>query len=574
MQSNRGDIFLRKLSGNKLRLFSAALILFLSLSCGTVQESHTRTDYSDRSSVLYQAEQAEKLLKEGKIAEALIKTEILIKNTDGFLELSELKTKILKQGYADFLQYIKKKEWAAALNLFRSLSAVGEQPADWTEQRIFNERAVTWKNGGNTVLLGNDFGRADLSRGQYFPKNTDEMIRGTVTVWVDNGMRIERGVGIPNIVIGSGFFIDRRGYFITNYHVIKSEVDPKYNGYSKLYIKSPNDPNVKISAKVIGWDPLFDLALVKTEITPEIIFELGSSKKLDVGSRIYAIGSPAGLEKTLTSGIVSTKYRRLFSMVDILQIDAAVNHGNSGGPIVDDKGLVQAVAFAGLEQHEGLNFAIPVELLKNILPALYAGGEVRHSWLGGFGKAGKFEKNRSGVEISYIFPGGPLSVSGIDEGCVITHVDGAEVKTIEEIQAMLLDIAPDTIINLKGLKKEKDGSYSAEQWPVLCMARPRLPGKEIYKRDTDARAMLPVFGFYLEPSGRRKSFRVSGVVPGSFADETGFSANDYIEISGKKWDDEDDEQIVHVRIYAKKVKAGYIDSFMVLSAYLDNPSFF
>ena len=573
MPSSLGDTFLQKLSENKIALTLFLFSFLLFSACKTAEKAHVYVDYSDKSSVLYQTAYAEKLLKNGKTAEALIRAEILTKNAGGFEEVKALRAKAVTQADSDFSSCIEKKDWNAALTLFRNLAVIGKTPSGWTEQRIFTERALMWKNDGNGILLESASGKAELSRMQYFPKTTAEMIQGTVTVWIDNGRRIERGIGFSNIAIGSGFFIDRRGYFITNYHVIKSEVDPKYNGYSKLYIKSPHNPDVKISAKVIGWDPLFDLALVKTEITPDVIFELGSSKKLDIGSRIYAIGSPAGLEKTLTSGIVSTKYRRLFSMVDILQIDAAVNHGNSGGPIVDDKGLVQAVVFAGLEQQEGLNFAIPVELLKNILPDLYAGGQVKHSWLGGYGRAKKIE-NKNGVEISYILPGGPLSISGIKEGSIITHVNGAEVRTIEEIQAILLDIAPNTIIKVKGYEKKKDDLYEPEEWLVLCMERPQFPGKEICKKDTDERVMLPLFGFYLEPSGRKKAYRVSAVIPGSFADETGFSPNDYIELGGKKWEDEEDERVVHVRIYAKKVKSGYLDSFMVISAYLDNPLFF
>ena len=81
------------------------------------------------------------------------------------------------------------------------------------------------------------------------------MIKGTVTVWVDRGLRIENGVGYADRVIGSGFFIDPRGYFITNYHVIQSEVDPKYEGYSRLYIKLPGDSDTRVPAKVIGWIP-------------------------------------------------------------------------------------------------------------------------------------------------------------------------------------------------------------------------------------------------------------------------------------------------------------------------------
>ena len=535
-------------------------------------------DYSDRSSVLYQVDYTEKLLKSGKITDALIRSQILHLNTKDFEEVDKIKSESIEKTEAAFLQSIEEKNWDEAVRYFRSLTSIGKRPAGWTEERLFEERNILWKKNTDLPLLNLQNKKNPSAGSASFPQNIDEMIKGSLTVWVDRGTRIQRGYASPDIVIGSGFFIDPRGYFITNYHVIQSEVDKKYNGYSRLYIKSPDNPNIKIPAKVVGWDPLFDLALVKTEYTPQFIFNLGSSKDLGVGSRIYAIGSPAGLEKTLTSGIVSAKYRRLFSMVDIMQIDAAVNHGNSGGPIVDDKGLVQAVVFAGLERNEGLNFAIPVELLKAVLPDLYRGGEVKHSWLGCHGQNRKGASSNaggvpSGVLVNYVLPDGPFSISGINEGTVIKEVNGIPVNSVEEIQANLLSIAPETIVLIKGYQKNEAGVYEEKTWPVLCAERPLYPGNSVFRKDSIARSMLPVFGFKLESVGKKNSYRVAEVIPGSFASENAFGVNDYIEINGKRWDNEN-EEIIHVNIYTKKVRAGYMDSFMVLSAYLDNPLFF
>ncbi len=549
----------------------------LIFSCTSTEEV-SYVDYSDRSSVLYQVDYTEKLLKSGKIADALIRSQILHLNTKDFEEVDKIKSESIEKTEAAFLQSIEEKNWDEAVRYFRSLTSIGKRPAGWTEERLFEERNILWKKNTDLPLLNLQNKKNPSAGSASFPQNIDEMIKGSLTVWVDRGTRIQRGYASPDIVIGSGFFIDSRGYFITNYHVIQSEVDKKYNGYSRLYIKSPDNPNIKIPAKVVGWDPLFDLALVKTEYTPQFIFNLGSSKDLGVGSRIYAIGSPAGLEKTLTSGIVSAKYRRLFSMVDIMQIDAAVNHGNSGGPIVDDKGLVQAVVFAGLERNEGLNFAIPVELLKAVLPDLYRGGEVKHSWLGCHGQNRKGASSNAGgvpngVLVNYVLPDGPFSISGINEGTVIKEVNGIPVNSVEEIQANLLSIAPETIVLIKGYQKNEAGVYEEKTWPVLCAERPLYPGNSVFRKDSIARSMLPVFGFKLESVGKKNSYRVAEVIPGSFAYENAFGVNDYIEINGKRWDNEN-EEIIHVNIYTKKVRAGYMDSFMVLSAYLDNPLFF
>nr|WP_303933071.1 S1C family serine protease [Treponema denticola] len=563
-----------KSSTTKISFFLLFLLIF---SC-TSNKEVSYVDYSDRSSVLYQVDYTEKLLKSGKIADALIRSQILHLNTKDFEEVDKIKSESIEKTEAAFLQSIEEKNWDEAVRYFRSLTSIGKRPAGWTEERIFEERNILWKKNTDLPLLNLQNKKNPSAGSASFPQNIDEMIKGSLTVWVNRGTRIQRGYASPDIVIGSGFFIDSRGYFITNYHVIQSEVDKKYNGYSRLYIKSPDNPNIKIPARVVGWDPLFDLALVKTEYTPQFIFNLGSSKDLGVGSRIYAIGSPAGLEKTLTSGIVSAKYRRLFSMVDIMQIDAAVNHGNSGGPIVDDKGLVQAVVFAGLERNEGLNFAIPVELLKAVLPDLYKGGEVKHTWLGCHGQNQKSGSGNAGgvpdgVLVNYVLPDGPFSISGINEGTVIKEVNGIPVNSVEEIQANLLSIAPETIILIKGYQKNEAGVYEEKTWPVLCAERPLYPGNSVFRKDSIARAMLPVFGFKLESVGKKNSYRVAEVIPGSFASENAFGVNDYIEINGKRWDNEN-EEIIHVNIYTKKVRAGYMDSFMVLSAYLDNPLFF
>ena len=563
-----------KSSTNKISFFLFFLLIF---SCTSTKEVHY-VDYSDRSSVLYQVDYAEKLLKSGKITDALIRSRILYLNTKNFEEVDKINLKSIEKTEAAFLQSIEEKNWDEAVRYFRSLTSIGKRPAGWTEERLFEERNILWKKNADLPLLNLQNKKNPSAGSASFPQNIDEMIKGSLTVWVNRGTRIQRGYASPDIVIGSGFFIDSRGYFITNYHVIQSEVDKKYNGYSRLYIKSPDNPNIKIPARVVGWDPLFDLALVKTEYTPQFIFNLGSSKDLGVGSRIYAIGSPAGLEKTLTSGIVSAKYRRLFSMVDIMQIDAAVNHGNSGGPIVDDKGLVQAVVFAGLERNEGLNFAIPVELLKAVLPDLYKGGEVKHTWLGCHGQNQKSGSGNAGgvpdgVLVNYVLPDGPFSISGINEGTVIKEVNGIPVNSVEEIQANLLSIAPETIVLIKGYQKNEAGVYEEKTWPVLCAERPLYPGNSVFRKDSIARSMLPVFGFKLESVGKKNSYRVAEVIPGSFASENAFGVNDYIEINGKRWDNEN-EEIIHVNIYTKKVRAGYMDSFMVLSAYLDNPLFF
>ena len=110
---------------------------------------------------------------------------------------------------------------------------------------------------------------------ELLPKTISDCINATVTIWVDRGIKFENGAGFADRVIGSGFFIDRRGYIVTNHHVISDIVDPKREGYARLFIKRASDDSTRIPAKVIGWDAMLDMALLKAEIEPPFILELG-----------------------------------------------------------------------------------------------------------------------------------------------------------------------------------------------------------------------------------------------------------------------------------------------------------
>jgi S1-C subfamily serine protease len=510
---------------------------------------------------------------------ALARARTLKDNTSGLAQVDTLYADAETKTRAEFDTAVSKGDWSGALVLYRSLDALSVPPADWTADKINANRVKAWKEEGNTILADLDsVVRSTPEDEAPSSRVVAQMIQGTVTVWVDRGLRVEAGVGYADRVIGSAFFIDPRGYLITNCHVIDSEVNPKYEGYSRLFIKMPNDPDTRIPAKVIGWDPVLDLALVKTEITPPAVFKLGSSEDLKVGNKIYAIGSPVGLEQTLTSGIVSAQKRRLLSLGDVLQIDAPINHGNSGGPIVDEAGRVQAVVFAGIEPYEGLNFAIPVEYLRIILPALYAGGKVTHPWLGAYGKTAVLPGSpaNAGVTLVYAVPGSPCELAGIAQGTVITEMNGKPVHTLEELQSLLIRESPKTIIKLTGLTGVSSGQEKTtpvtKSWFVQLAERPEVPGKVIFDRDIESRALLPIAGFNLERVGSTRKYVVKSVVRGSVADESGFSEQDVLEIRDVNIDEKN--EAVAVQLYTKRRKSGYLDSFIGFQASLDSPSYF
>ena len=621
---------------------SALIVLLLTFgACSSVTPSFPQSvNYTDGRSVTREIEAVRGLIAE-KPLDALLRANRLTRYTESTDEISTLYQDAQSAVEELFFKTVENGAWDEALKIFRSLAALGHTPAQWSEQKLIAAQRDKWKEKKFDALIQDS---ARLSGGVHDAPSLEtvrKMMKGTVTVWVDRGMTIEKGLGRADRMIGSGFFIDANGYLITNYHVIQSEVDPEYEGFSRVYIKRAENPTVRIPAKVVGWDTTFDLALLKTEINPEVYFQLGSSEDLNIGSRIYAIGSPAGLEQTLTSGIVSAQNRRLLSLGSVLQIDAPINHGNSGGPIIDEAGRVQAIVFAGLERNEGLNFAIPVELLRLILPQLYAGGETVHAWMSCYGVSVKESPQQgAGTELVYAVPGSSASV--IPAGALITHLNGRAVPSLEALQAELMRLSAGTIVKVSGyaplhtpstndarpsgsgtdragttgnvnvsiapdaignsgnsagntanistgntasatsdtvgnmggaeLSDEHRWEKTRQDWYVQLEARPKQPAELVYRKDSRARAMLPVYGIYLENAGGKKSFRITEVIPGSYADETGFSAGDYLEIH--KMEVQKAEEALFTRIYTKRRKSAYLDTFIDIWAYLDNPSYF
>ncbi|WP_407425211.1 S1C family serine protease [Treponema sp.] len=401
-------------------------------------------------------------------------------------------------------------------------------------------------------------------------KKVSEYISGTVTIWVDKGIKVQNGMGYADRVIGSGFFISKDGYIVTNHHVIADLVDKKSEGFSRLFIKLAEDSDTRIPAKVIGYDSEIDLALIKTEVDAPFVFNLGSSTDLDAGDKIYAIGSPVGLERTLTSGIVSATDRKLFTLGSVMQIDAAVNQGNSGGPCIDSNGNVQAVVFAGMLQYEGLNFAIPVEYLKSLLPALYSGGKVLHPWIGCFGHTKKEMGKDTGLEVQYVFPGSSASRTKILEGDVIIELNGEKITTLENMQNVLMKLPAKSIVKIKYRRSESE-VYESD---IYLGARPENPGYNIYKGDIIAKSFVPIFGMKLiavSTSSSRK-YSIEQIIKGSIADESGFSENDPIEIRNIRLSD--DNSVIYAEIYAKNRKKGYLDGVMAIGSQLDSPYYF
>ena len=237
--------------------------------------------------------------------------------------------------------------------------------------------------------------------------------------------------------LGSGFVIDKDGFIVTNNHVVE--------GADQIKVIFANEK--EFDAEVVGRDPNTDLALIRIKSTEQLpIITLGDSDTLKVGEWVVAIGSPFGLERTVTAGIVSAKGRVIGSgpYDDFIQTDASINPGNSGGPLINMKGEVVGINTAIIASGAGIGFAIPINLARGIIEQLKDSGEVTRGWLGVAIQDLSSElaeyyglKDRTGVLVTDVFPGDPADRAGIKAQDIILEVDGKPVKTTRDLTGLV-----------------------------------------------------------------------------------------------------------------------------------------
>jgi S1-C subfamily serine protease len=231
---------------------------------------------------------------------------------------------------------------------------------------------------------------------------------------------------------GSGFVIDEDGSIITNEHVVE--------GGDEFRVRF-GENGEPIEAELLGADPSVDLALLKVD--PEDVgedlrpLELGASEDLRPGDPVIAIGSPFGLEGTVTSGIVSALRRTItapdgFSISGAVQTDAAINPGNSGGPLLDAQGRVigvNAQIATDTGDNSGVGFAVPVDEVKRALPALKRGDDVQRAYLG----VRNGDAPQGGAVLGAVVEGGPADRGGLREGDRIVEIDGQAVRGSDDV---------------------------------------------------------------------------------------------------------------------------------------------
>jgi len=479
---------------------------------------------------------------------------------------------------ADFILANAKKKLSEGDNLSAFLAAVRAheiKPLDYDSAFLFLEKAVAARQRRAAAFFlnaaQNAGGRSIPSPLREYASGRDsvsDMVKGVATVVVDRGFRVERGRSMRDRVLGSAFFVDASGLLITNYHVIASEVDPKQKGYSRMFIRMGDSTSPLIPARVIGWDKALDLALIKTEIETEYVFSIVDRVIPRIGDTVLAIGSPLGLEKTVTSGIVSALGRRFLQIGDVIQIDAAINSGNSGGPIIDSEGRLVGIAFAGITQHQGLNFAVPAEILAAALPAMIKGGKSQRPWLG-FTLCEDF----NGAEVVYTSPNTPASQQMISAGLFIRTINGKRIRTpqgglIPALQKEIFLSGPGELVAVEFADREGN----IKKYVLMTAVRPDLPLLEAAKIDRRDRIAAPLFGMILTPLPSTvfsSNYRVNRVVRGSVADNNGISEDDPVTISRLRIFE--NEELAVMEISVKKRRMGFMETNMQLVNWFDSP---
>jgi serine protease Do len=240
--------------------------------------------------------------------------------------------------------------------------------------------------------------------------------------------------------LGSGFIISQDGYIVTNNHVVEDADE------IRVILKDEKE----FDATIEGRDPNTDLALIKIKAaTPLPTLTLGDSGKLNVGEWVVAIGSPFGLEQTVTAGIISAKGRVIGSgpYDDFLQTDASINPGNSGGPLLNMEGEVVGINTAIIAGGSGIGFAIPIDLAKGIIDQLKEHGEVVRGWLGVQIQDLTKEmseyygaKDKKGALVLEVIEGNPAAKAGIKAKDIITEVNGKPIETVRDLTRIIADI--------------------------------------------------------------------------------------------------------------------------------------
>ncbi len=344
--------------------------------------------------------------------------------------------------------------------------------------------------------------------------------------------------------VGTGFIVDASGIIVTNHHVV---------GKAESITVTLSDGR-KLPAKLLGGDDKTDLAVLKVESDKALPFvSFGDATKIRVGQAVMAVGNPFGLGGTVTTGIVSARGRDIHSgpFDDYIQTDAAINRGNSGGPLFDMDGKVIGIntaIFSPTGGNIGLGFAIPASLAEPVVAELKSKGRVERGLLGVQIQPVTAELAQSlsmsgdkGALVAQVQPDSPALAAGILSGDVIKSVDGKQVDGIKELTRMISAMKPGSSVKLGVWRDGKDMTVTAKVGDQKVEAAIMKANAE---KPADKKAEPMSYGMSLAPLSKEarqelklddsvKGAIVAAIEPGSPADDQGLKAGDVLQQVGR-----------------------------------------
>jgi len=333
--------------------------------------------------------------------------------------------------------------------------------------------------------------------------------------------------------LGSGFIINRDGYILTNDHVVRDA--------ETIKVKLSND--TVYTGKVVGGDPKTDIAVIKIDSKePLPVAVLGDSSKLQVGQWAIAIGNPFGLDRTVTVGVVSATGRSnmgIETYEDFIQTDASINPGNSGGPLLNIYGEVVGINSAIVAAGQGIGFAIPINMAKQVVEQLISKGTVSRGWLGvsiqpvtddiaaSFGL-----KKAAGALVNEVVAGSPAAKAGIKQGDIIVAIGGTDIKDVSHLQRLVGDLPVGKRIEVKVSREGKDLKL-----PLIIGRAESAVAKQVKPEEPQPSTWLGMSVEDLPREMRMKGFSgviITGVDPEGVAAETGLQPGDIIVSINRK----------------------------------------
>ena len=347
-----------------------------------------------------------------------------------------------------------------------TLAATGPQHAfeDWARERARAFEQGDRATSSKTPIWRERNGSGPFLVGFSAPSSLAPLIRA-VSPGVINVLTYSEpveGIAAGRIptATGSGFLLGPEGYVVSNHHVVKDA----------QWIQVRLADGRVFDAELVGSDPDTDLALLRvvdgTDL-PSVV--LGDSDRLEVGDWVVAIGNPFGLDRSVSHGLISAKERVLGvgPLDDFIQTDALINPGNSGGPLFNMRGEVVGVNSAVISNAQGIGFAVPINMLKDLLPNLLDNGHVERGWLG---MTVVEEPGKHSAQVVDVYPGGPAAAAGLRAGDRVTTINGRPVDSYLQLLRKISLLAPGTLVRM-GVQR----GTAAREFTARVAERPVRP---------------------------------------------------------------------------------------------------